>query len=77
MTSRRMQLKKEGHGLVVEANQSALLGERGGLNKKGSVLENLGEHWSIVTLLAVLRLFFSDNNTPMFTSVFQDQSFLI
>ena len=48
MTSRRMQLKKEGHGLVVEANQSALLGERGGLNKKGSVLENGGEHWSIV-----------------------------
>ena len=27
---------------------SALLGERGGLNKKGSDLENGGEHWSIV-----------------------------
>ena len=28
----------------------ALLGEKGGLNKKGSVLENRGEHWSIVII---------------------------
>ena len=55
---------------------SALSGDRGGgLNKKGSVLENRGEHW--ITQLAALRLFFSYNNTPMFTSFFQDRSSLI
>ena len=28
----------------------ALLGEKGGLNKKGSALENWGEHWNIVII---------------------------
>ena len=41
-----MQFEKIGRGLLREANLSegsAWLGERGGLNKKGSVLKNGGE----------------------------------
>ena len=34
-------------GRLTGVRGSAWLGERGGLNKKGSVLENGGKHWSI------------------------------
>ena len=50
VTSLSMQLKKAGRGLLREAYQDegerSVSGKRGA-NKKGSVLENGGEHWRL------------------------------
>ena len=44
-TSLCVLFEKEGRGLLREVRGSALLAGREGVNKKGWVLENAGEHW--------------------------------
>ena len=45
---------------------SASLGKRRGLNKKGLILDNGGEHWSIVTTKKQMQHSHLCHNTPMF-----------
>ena len=62
-------------GRLTGVRGRAFLGERGGLNKKGLVLENGGEHWSVVITKKQMQR--SQLCNSMFTSVSQVTKILI